>query len=127
MKVGCCSFVIKGRLGKFKSRLRDYPYLKDVSVFTTSWEPQSATKPKTRLHSIESVIHNKLSKGLAGSAFKLLKESHGLAKVTDSTVEKLRTLHPREQGHDWPMPSRVNCTTISVEDHQAGMGALYRH
>ena len=127
MKVGCAPFMIKGRLGKMRTRLRKFPKLDDEECFK-----RALNDYKLRLQGIidgpnaEQLIHSKLEKGQPGSAFKILRDSHGIAPASQETIDKLNVLHPSEQEHLWNINRGRNEPKISFSKVSEVMRSISR-
>lgn len=106
-KVGCAEFITKGRLGKLRDRLRKFPQLDDVKVFEEKFLELKARTMGVNHRSREDIVHSKLSKGLAGSAFRILNEEHGIAPSSEETFSELERLHPSEEEHLWEVDSSM--------------------
>ena len=137
VKVGVADFLVRGRLGKLRSRLRKFPYLDDSTEFEKAWsnleEKISSSYPDDEL--LEKRVHRKLSKGLMGSAFKMLEDTLGVASASPETIDKLRALHPDESENLWPIRSSdpevkfsklkvVQCIKLTSKETAGGISGL---
>ena len=117
-KVALAGFIIRGRLGKLRKRLRAFPHLSDEFEFESALESFQAASSARSPPDIEKLVHSKLSKGLPGAAFKLLEDTLGIADASEETIEKLSELHPPEPQHLWPISGRdspINISLLKVE------------
>ena len=98
-----------------RSRLRKFPKLDDAEDFEKAWSNLEAKVGSTTSGVREKMVHQKLKKGLLGSAFKLLKDTLGVAPSDTATISKLKALHPEERENLWPIRSQDKAPKITKE------------
>ena len=107
-KIGLTHLITGHRLGKVTRRLKAYPYLNDANEFKNSLSKVSNKRTISRRTC--DIIHDRLAQGRVRAASKILTNSLGVSDVCPETLSKLKTLHPSEPEHCWPITTSPEVT-----------------